>query len=901
MADTDNNSGGERDGLRDHTIVVLLLLSALAVIFRADIFSGSDLFFKAFRDDNPVAGWYPWSRIILSSWQEGLFPLWNPYNLLGFPFLANYQTGVFSPFFQPLIFGPFESMVIPGLLIRLVLAGWGAYIFCRMIGVQKTGARLGALAFGLTGYLTQFINNEHVVIDLLIPLILIGADRLVNRGRRSDLILMIGVNFLILIGGQPSSALFTLSFGYGYALFLIIMKRERRLESFFLLGVAAIVPALICLVQLLPFFEFASLAWTYHTPLLGSAHIPLKGMITAIAPGFYGPLDSARHLMPLVLVAPYVGSVIATLALAGALRPKQKPDMFFTLVMIASLCIIMGVPVINLITRLPGLEQMIFIKYLQPIIALSCAVLAARTTDEIIKGAIGWRLAGSALAIIALVIVARFALGPLYPQVNPAMNGAALIAVVFTGVTLVLSLMAGKGAAPRRRKTAGVFILALVWLELAAASAGNRPFVFRNTAREDFSALELITKERPRARVAAGVDVFESNMGLLAPIFDIGKKDVMFVKNSVDLYQLMTGFSDEKLYLESMRYSSLRVPPETTWNNVTRMAGIRYWLSRFEIPPNRTIDSIVNQGILTAPSPGHSSKIRTSIGGDMKEALFAHPPSRWNINAANIHSNSGPYPIKFSVGIDHRVASLSGDGVWFELIENGTSIKYARYLDPRGQVSEREWKDGVLSLTGQAALITLPGQSADHDWAAWGDLRMGADEALVPDQIVDGIRVYEDKKAWPRVYLAKKVIVVPEGESALERIEAHNYDDVSKTAYIEAGSAPGMESKDMATGESGIEEYGLQRILCSADTEGPGFLVLADAYYPGWRAYVNGDETRIIRTNHGLRGVSLPGGEAKIEFIYKPVSFRVGLWSSLAALAGACMFAFGFRGKLKEE
>src|SRR3972149_12171063 len=90
----------------DHVRALALLLFALLAIFRADLFSGADLFFKAFRDINPIMYGYPFLRLNLMSWQEGLFPLWNPYNLLGTPLLAGYQSAVFSPLLWPLVFGP---------------------------------------------------------------------------------------------------------------------------------------------------------------------------------------------------------------------------------------------------------------------------------------------------------------------------------------------------------------------------------------------------------------------------------------------------------------------------------------------------------------------------------------------------------------------------------------------------------------------------------------------------------------------------------------------------------------------------------------------------------------------------------------------------------------------------
>ena len=56
-----------------------------------------------------------------------------------------------------------------------------------------------------------------------------------------------------------------------------------------------------------------------------------------------------------------------------------------------------------------------------------------------------------------------------------------------------------------------------------------------------------------------------------------------------------------------------------------------------------------------------------------------------------------------------------------------------------------------------------------------------------------------------------------------------------------------------------------------------GVLVLADAYYPGWRATVDGAEAMIYPADSAFRGVLLPPGQHVVEFTYQPMSFAAGL------------------------
>ncbi len=46
------------------------------------------------------------------------------------------------------------------------------------------------------------------------------------------------------------------------------------------------------------------------------------------------------------------------------------------------------------------------------------------------------------------------------------------------------------------------------------------------------------------------------------------------------------------------------------------------------------------------------------------------------------------------------------------------------------------------------------------------------------------------------------------------------------------------------------------------------FLVFNDCYYPGWRVYINSQETKLYRANIAFKGIWVPPGEQKIEFVF---------------------------------
>jgi uncharacterized membrane protein YfhO len=73
-------------------------------------------------------------------------------------------------------------------------------------------------------------------------------------------------------------------------------------------------------------------------------------------------------------------------------------------------------------------------------------------------------------------------------------------------------------------------------------------------------------------------------------------------------------------------------------------------------------------------------------------------------------------------------------------------------------------------------------------------------------------------------------------------------------------------------------------VTIHAESKSGGFLVLADTFYPGWQATLDGTPVEILRANHAFRAVVFPPGEHIVMFRYAPLSFRMGGAISLLSL-----------------
>lgn len=88
-----------------------------------------------------------------------------------------------------------------------------------------------------------------------------------------------------------------------------------------------------------------------------------------------------------------------------------------------------------------------------------------------------------------------------------------------------------------------------------------------------------------------------------------------------------------------------------------------------------------------------------------------------------------------------------------------------------------------------------------------------------------------------------------------------------------------------------ITAYGAQEVVVTTSGEAPGALVLADSFYPGWRATVDGQPAAVYAANVAFRGVLVPPGDHTVVFQYDPASVRLGLAASFLSLL--CVLGLG--------
>jgi hypothetical protein len=156
--------------------------------------------------------------------------------------------------------------------------------------------------------------------------------------------------------------------------------------------------------------------------------------------------------------------------------------------------------------------------------------------------------------------------------------------------------------------------------------------------------------------------------------------------------------------------------------------------------------------------------------------------------------------------------------------------------------------------------------------------------ATLPTLFQQPLRIYAVPDAVPRVHVVGGVVVA-EGDAALAALEAPSFDP-ARDVLLPAGTPAAAPPR--APGRCHIRVWKPDHIAVEADMDGPGYLVFADTYDPGWRIRVDGRPVKLLRADLALRAVEVPAGRHLVESTYRPLSVGLGLAvSAVSAILGA--------------
>jgi hypothetical protein len=164
-----------------------------------------------------------------------------------------------------------------------------------------------------------------------------------------------------------------------------------------------------------------------------------------------------------------------------------------------------------------------------------------------------------------------------------------------------------------------------------------------------------------------------------------------------------------------------------------------------------------------------------------------------------------------------------------------------------------------------------------------------ADGNIVPVFNEDpNINVYLNQDALPRAFFVGQALVAPNHDAAWQAIRADNFDPATTVILEETEAGPPRLPAAAPPPHSRLSflQYDPDAVTIAIETDQSGYLVLPDAYYPGWQATIDGQPVPIWRANYAFRAVYVPEGQHKVQFEFNPPIWQVGLIVSGVTLLG---------------
>jgi hypothetical protein len=893
---------------------------------------------------------------------QGIPPLWNPYICAGMPLLASIQPGAIYPLnwlFAILSPGVAMNAVM---IASYHLAIFGAYLYARRIGIGRVGALITAIIFTFSGYMIAHIEQTNMTAAApWLPWILFSIEGLYQRFSWRLVVLGSIAIALQTFAGHPQTTFYTALICGIYVIFSLVWREEKERRMRFLGAVLALAICgfLLSAIQLLPMRELQQLG---ERAQIGYEHfslfaMPPRRLFAIIFPFFFGgyALPPYRTIgwdywFIFKWQCGYVGMLGLLLGMVALFGPRrQRLVWFWAITAVFALVLAIGAylpfGINHLLYRIPVYN--LFRGSYRHLYEFTFAVavlagLGIKYLGEMEPEQVKRALKRSVLTLTTLVagtaISYRFLLSRFgTPTPPPAQAGSltsaeALIPLCF----FILSVVALIFYARRQTVFTAALLVLLLLLDLASFGhffywrgsdfsiverLADPPTVKYLKAREpDLNAFRMVTLSmfpwgtenyeslnQPNVSIVRGVQSVNGYEPMRLPRLAAvaGDMDIFGVVRNLNSF----GQFDQGLNLLKVKYL---LREQKGWPDLKHeeigfsQADLNLKLesgSHVELTPGGVLATelaIISTMANSTHLPDHSPIVRVKLhdkneriiereiqaGRDTSEWAYDHPDVRPFVKhqrarmAESLDANG--------VKVHRYLARLTFERAEIERIEFDFLRADANILIVRASLY-----DAPTTTSFPLTSLNLPAER-------WRKVERSGQ-----------VDVYENLKVMPTAWFVRRVTAMPSGkvlsavkEGKLDNGQEFNPAEVALFETEDFGGRP-IELPpvgDPAGAEVLLSHYGPQRIVLRTRNPQPAFLVLSEVYYRGWEAHIDGVKTPVERVNYILRGIAVPPGEHRIEFVFRAHSFRLGaIYSGVGALVllGGAVIRLGKRKNLK--
>jgi hypothetical protein len=364
----------------------LLGFLALSAVFQARGFSPDGLLSDPRLVGSDYSGYVaPYAAFIQRELRAGHLPLWNPYILTGVPVVEPLLPQALHPFTALLLVLPFERALTVLAVIRPAVAGWGAFLLARTLGVGPPAAALAGLLFAFSPFHLLMRFEPVADVSALIPFLLLASElslRATSSRRAGALWALVAA--LMMLGGHSETAVHGIALAWGYHVMRAAAlarpgERWRRVARSvaFLLGCSTLAALA------------ADVAVWGHTALLLDSH----AMVHRAGTDLYRGLPRAHvrtFLDPQAFPVPstgYLGIVTLALAAGGAVGRGPFPAWPWLVIGGTAFLAAYGIWPVGALVKLVPIVRLAHHSRLIIVVHLALALLAARGVERLVAGA----------------------------------------------------------------------------------------------------------------------------------------------------------------------------------------------------------------------------------------------------------------------------------------------------------------------------------------------------------------------------------------------------------------------------------------------------------------------------------------------------------------------------------
>lgn len=850
-------------------------------------------------------GFY-YTRDLIRQWIQGNgeFPLWNKYLLTGAPFAGD-LNGVFSPILLFCMLFPLKISVYLYYILHVVIGAFFTYLFLREIKCQQNVA----FCFGIVYLFTICVGGyrkSHIMLIAVItflPAVLYFIQRFINEGKKQYMYLSAICMAFSFYEGFPQVQLYLDVTVFFVFLFLMIKKSQTikkiivTLLQWIFLFFALISIQLFPLVEEMLFYSdrgASNMSWEAFQQY--SIH-PIK-ILMVLFPQAFGNIISSMGISNSseMDIEVFMGATIVLLILFGAIKYYMDARVQIGLGMIIGGFLYAScahIPILGrLIYHLPIFGSMRCPSRAIFIFIFGGLVVSAVTLSKIIEKN-EWLLWVKVLKRIGLfLILLLFMIVPMFFALTNddvgkyniwnavKINYFPVLFIVLLLVLLVLLLDKALTKYPMKRKiiynmgVVSVCVLSIIQLfPYSIMTSSSRAEDYRNEENELY--INKMKEELENGKVwlaSSQIDgAYESIVMLNSNmIYQLPVLNAYISLNNPALYKLL---SPNGSIGPQLNFSGLYTGYENARDNILldndilSMLGIKYI-----IDPQHYVSE--------------DGEIVTNIKNTENVLLSEGEIQISNLDG-NVYVSSFPIDIEANTfyKLTFKAFSQSQEVEFYVDFFGGED-----YDNPEQQVNisvnEKEKQYEFMIYSGDTKGINdielrfVVDERCDLNLEVviLVEQQVSTEKAYVPFIIDDNQRIYENINAKDILYTPQEVINIENTQQIYDNVNAYDFVNISYVENLESFEAAKADINEIKWKSNSIEAM-------VTVGEGETFVNFSQSFYPGWRAYVDGEETNIYMVNGIIQGIVVGEGMHTIKFVFEPYSLYIGAIVTLASFA----------------